>query len=83
MRALESCGPTITITQRDVREGGVNPPLPRNCKRAQLRPVSKERLNGPESKPTGASLWEGNPANAFSEFPKMLYAQSQETGPLR
>jgi hypothetical protein len=81
-----TCGSTFTITQRDVREGGEIPPLPRNCKRAQLRPVFEERLNGPEGKPTGVNLWEGNPAIALSgnslTISQNAERASQETGPL-
>ena len=36
------------FTLSDVREGGENPPLPRNCKRGDLGQTA-----------TGATLWEG------------------------
>ena len=30
----------VIVDQSGVREGGANPPLPRNCKRRELEPIS-------------------------------------------
>src|SRR6185437_7659473 len=40
-RAFTACGSTHNDNATDAREGGENPPLPRNCKRKRPRPVSR------------------------------------------
>jgi hypothetical protein len=70
----------VSQVQRDDREGGENPPLPRNCKRVLLRPVIRAQ-EGSARKPLEPEASGRRPGWFFGRDSGGQRA-SQETGPV-